>query len=361
MHAVLRQILAILKIVLNKSEMILKSFVIAISEIWLDTADECKSYQLEGYVMYNTIRTDKRGGGVTLYVHDSIRVKKSNEFSVAINDVLESITIELHIEKGKNIIISCIYRVPGSNIQYYSDFIEQFLHVVQNKSVYIVGDTNIDILKYENHVHTKDFVDMLYSYGVFPQINKPTRVTSASATIIDNIFTNVLSVDSKCGIVCNDISDHLPIFYVTEYRGLSSTNKETYKIIRRCSEKNINKFKKRLETHDWKSVLKETNVDKAYDEFITRIKTIYNEECPQSKVKVQVKNVNKPWFTTGLKNACLKKNKLYRQFVTTRLPSTELKYKRYKNKLTSILRFAEKNIATNLKYVKTILKQLGMY
>ena len=85
-------------------------------------------------------------------------------------------------------------------------------------------------------------------------------------------------------------------------------------------------------------------MDKAYDNFISTIKAIYNEECPKSKVKINVKNVNKPWFTTGLKNACLKKNKLYRLFITTKNENAGLKYKRYKNKLTSILRAAEKKL-----------------
>ena len=191
--------------------------VIAISETWLESLHECSAYELANYKMFNKIRIGKRGGGVALYIHDSIKATEVKTFSVAMNNFLESITVELNIEKGKNIVISCTYRAPGSSIEEYSEFVEKLLQASNNKSMYIVGDTNIDILKYSSHVHTKDFLDMMYSYGVFPQINKPTRVTSYSSTIIDNIFTNVLSTNSKSGIQCNDISDHLPIFYVTEY------------------------------------------------------------------------------------------------------------------------------------------------
>ena len=94
-------------------------------------------------------------------------------YSVDFNDILESITVELQIEKkSRNIILSCSYRAPGSSIQCCSDFIEKLLHTTTHKSVYIVGDSNIDILKQASHVPTKYFLNMLYSYGVFPQINK---------------------------------------------------------------------------------------------------------------------------------------------------------------------------------------------
>ena len=48
----------------------------------------------------------------------------------------------------------------------------------------------------------------------------------------------------------------------------------------------------------------------------------------------------KPWFTKGLRNACRKKNCLYKK---TRTDTAEMKYKAYKNKLTSVLGNCEKN------------------
>jgi hypothetical protein len=45
-----------------------------------------------------------------------------------------------------------------------------------------------------------------------PLINRPTRLTSHSATLIDNIFTNCPSQNTVNGIILNDMSDHLPIF-----------------------------------------------------------------------------------------------------------------------------------------------------
>ena len=47
-----------------------------------------------------------------------------------------------------------------------------------------------------------------------PTISKPTRVTNYSATLIDNIITNIHEYPIKSGILYNDISDHFPVFNI---------------------------------------------------------------------------------------------------------------------------------------------------
>ena len=59
---------------------------------------------------------------------------------------------------------------------------------MKTKGAYICGDFNIDLLKYENNKYTRDFVDTLFSYCLFPLTDKPTRITSTSITFIDNTF-----------------------------------------------------------------------------------------------------------------------------------------------------------------------------
>ena len=57
----------------------------------------------------------------------------------------------------------------------------------------------------------------MYSLGLYPLIDEPTRVTDSLATLRDNIFTNELRHNLTCGILFKDISDHLPIFALCEY------------------------------------------------------------------------------------------------------------------------------------------------
>ena len=86
---------------------------------------------------------------------------------------------------------------------------------VLKKPVYICGDFNIDLLKSEKNVGTKNFIELLYSNSFRPLINLPSRITKDTTTMIDNIiFTNDITSINKthCGLYINDVSDHLPVF-----------------------------------------------------------------------------------------------------------------------------------------------------
>ena len=52
----------------------------------------------------------------------------------------------------------------------------------------------------------------------YPLISKPTRITDQSATLIDNIFTNNLEKDLTSGLFYTHISDHLPLFQITNLK-----------------------------------------------------------------------------------------------------------------------------------------------
>ena len=53
----------------------------------------------------------------------------------------------------------------------------------------------------------------MFEKGAIPLINRPTRVTTSSAMLIDNIFMNwVLDTSLKNGIIKTSISDHFTIF-----------------------------------------------------------------------------------------------------------------------------------------------------
>ena len=74
----------------------------------------------------------------------------------------------------------------------------------------------INILNYDSHSLTGEFVDIMSSNAFVPLITRPTRVTATSATLIDNIFTDNFENfrDSFQGILVTDISDQYPVFFI---------------------------------------------------------------------------------------------------------------------------------------------------
>ena len=83
----------------------------------------------------------------------------------------------------------------------------------EQKSIFLLGDFNVNLLNYNEHNQTNEFLDSLASNSFIPLILQPTRITSHSNTLIDNIFSNV-DPDVISGNLTATISDHLPQFSI---------------------------------------------------------------------------------------------------------------------------------------------------
>ena len=84
---------------------------------------------------------------------------------------------------------------------------------------------------------------MMYSLGIYPLNDNPTKITDISAMLIDNTFTNKLRHHLTSGILINDISDHLPIFAICEYKINRNVKKEV-KHVRIINEDRLTSFRK---------------------------------------------------------------------------------------------------------------------
>ena len=156
-----------------------------------------------------------------------------------------------------------------------------------------MGDYNINLLKLDAHQPTKRFLDTLLTYGFFPLINKPTRITSQSVTLIDNILTNVHDQQTKSGIWVVDISDHLPVFTVLPNTAQKSNNKK--KICKRFfSVENLDKFRYELGMHDWSVLDTLTDVNSMYNKFISDFQYLYNKYFLEKNKTLKTSESNKP-------------------------------------------------------------------
>jgi len=200
-----------------------------------------------------------------------------------------------------------------------------------------MGEFNLDLLQCNHHVQTQEFIDSLFSHAFFPLISNSTRLTSYSATLIDNIFTNNLSQNVFNDIVLNDLSDHLPVF-TTYFDNETQTRRREKKIpSRTINVINLEKFNKILSNTNWSLFINEDDPNKDYNNFISEFSRIY-EVCFPLKI-IKGKQMNKsytPWLSRGLLKSINKKNRLYKKLVRSPTTSCELKYKAHKNKLNHL-------------------------
>ena len=90
---------------------------------------------------------------------------------------------------------------PDTNVNGFNNHFDNILINLkgEHKHCYLVGDFNINLL----HIHspTNNFIITLLGHSFVPVIDKPTRVTPNSASLIDNIFTNTNTRNSMTGIL----------------------------------------------------------------------------------------------------------------------------------------------------------------
>ena len=129
---------------------------------------------------------------------------------------------------------------------------------------------NIDFLKCSFSKSVNEFTNTIYNNSFQTLIDKPTRITNSSASLIDNILTNVVSREIHSGIFYNDTTDHLPIFLISgDYTHHKKPDHESsFSSQIHINDASINSFKSDLSRSDWKDVCHTSDVNDAYNTFL---------------------------------------------------------------------------------------------
>ena len=135
-------------------------------------------------------------------------------------------------------------------------------------------------------------------------MNKPTRVTRKTATIIDHVFTNsFIDTNLQTMIFKGDISDHFPICFLLQSTMPKTENKVTYSTKRITKKDAIEKFNQDLYKTSWDDIIKNKNPNEAYNMFLQRVKVLYDQYFPKQYMKIKEKDLRSPWKTRGIKKS----------------------------------------------------------
>ena len=81
-----------------------------------------------------------------------------------------------------------------------------------------MGDFNIDLLQSDSNTISNDFINSMIAHSFLPYIPQPTRDTDHSATVTDNIFSNITDSESISGNLTTLISDHfIKFIFIKKY------------------------------------------------------------------------------------------------------------------------------------------------
>ena len=211
---------------------------------------------------------------------------------------------------------------PSMQIKKFNEDISQLLQkiLLEKKSIVLMGDYNINLLNYETDPSVESFIDTIYSNSLLPAIKIPTRLTSQSKTLIDNIFISDITSDIIAGNLNISISDHLAQIVI--FHDSNNPEPKTEAIFKR-DFKNFDQtnFLMDMLNIDWNQQLQleRKDVDFAMHNFYTNIMKLLNVYAPFKKQKQKILLAkSKPWISKALLKSVDNKNKIYRKFLTTK-------------------------------------------
>lgn len=316
--------------------------VIGFTETRLDE-DLVPLYQLPSYSMFTSCR-NRYGGGVAVYISHSIKSSMLHDFSF-VESYMECTSVLCTFTDKKYLYI-CIYRPPSGNVENFFEKLSDILAKANDNKyiLYVFGDFNLDLIK-QNDNQVFEFVNLMYSFSLFPLITKPTRVTSTSATILDHIWVSQPESNMCNYIISTNITDHFPVVSqsIVSERVHSTP---VYKDIRILNQAALNDFHNDLSMINWHDVIKSSCPNMSYDAFHNIFESVFQKWFPLKRVRVNIKSKRSPYVTEELRGKIKERNRLERLANKWPLTYGEI-YKKYRNSLTSILRRAKNDYHKN--------------
>ena len=260
--------------------------VIWFSETWLDKLDSF-TYDLPNYTSIHQKRSDRKGGGVSIYIHNSLNFISRPDLSINC-DGIGSLTLEIISDNTRNTLVNVLYRPPNGQFETFESFLTNFLVKIKNSDIHIAGDFNINLLDHDNNEKVQTYLNLIDQSGLILTINKPTRVTRKTATIIDHILTNsFIDTNFQTMIFKAHISDHFPISFLFQSTMPKLENTVTYITKRITKQDAIEKFNQDLYKTSWDISFLNKNPNEAYNMLLQKVKVLYDQYFPKQYIKIK--------------------------------------------------------------------------
>ena len=225
----------------------IKPHIIGITESWANNDITDAELRLEGYVMFRKDRVGRRGGGVLLYIKETIAAYEVQLQEEA--DCNEAIWCKL-VTGHTTVTIGVVYRCPNITIQ-NNDKIHNAISEVSKGDCIIMGDFNHGNIKWDSlqstGVEDQKFWYLVQDSFLTQHVLEPTRaarvldiVLSSQKEFVDNVV-----IQEPLGS-----SDHNQLHFNINIKSDKTKVKQCRRDFRRGNYEEIRNFLARIEWND---------------------------------------------------------------------------------------------------------------
>ena len=321
---------------------------------------------IENYQAIHKYRDDKPGGGTSLFIHDSVKLIR--EIETPFESEFESVSMLVQHE-NKKIFVSEFYRLPNTDDSKFESNLGRLFDTTKlYKNCFLMSDQNYDLLKTSVHHRTGEFLQNMLNNDFIPLIWKPTRITHATATLIDNVYVKTPRIMKHNSFVIVDgMSDHFPclIMYAL-YEQPCNKGGDVFLEKRKITDENLPNIQQELLFHDW-SVVYDLPVNAGYEYLIKTITDVLDTFAPKKVIKIHHdQKFREGWLTVKMKKYNNKSRRLRDHARKTGKDVDYDKYRRYRNTLNRLKNFEKRshykevfeNIGKNTKLLWNVINRI---
>ena len=271
--------------------------VLGITETKLDNTVNNEEVEIDSY---NLIRSDRnrKGGGIACYIKNSI----SFNYHGSLSENFENILIEILLPKSKPITMSIIFRLPDQSSPIDDFNIALKVLASQGNETYFLGEGHYVLKKsyakcqeaQSNQRLLKPYLEICPAFGLTQLINKPTRSTLKTSSLLDHILTNSKESATQHGAITLGLSDHDFIFCTRKIKCFKSRKHNTISV-RTCKNYSKKLLEERLTEMKVPNYLLLSCADSAYNHLL---QDTISDIAPIKDIRI--KRNTKPWSDSNM-------------------------------------------------------------
>ena len=334
--------------------------IVAVSESWLTKNTPKDRFTLDNFNIFRRDRLNKRGGGCALFVRSHYNAKIIK--TPCDKEIPEMLWVEITVNK-KKIAVGVLYKAPKITYKVFVNMYECLVGIyAKYEHTLLLGDFNVNFLDL-NALDTKFLLDsFIEPFSLKQIVEKPTRITEKSKTLIDLMLVNKPNNVLFSG-VCDapGVSDHCLTYLAY------SLKKEKFKPYN-ITKRDFNnfdkiKFEEEVEFLPWENVLAVNDVNSKVVVLENLINSVLDNFAPYKTFTITKKNAT-PWVSKNpeIKNLMDLRDDTKIEYNVSGNNNLHEQYKILRNKVTALRRqelakmFNEK-INKNIKNSKDFYKE----
>ena len=255
----------------------LKPDIIAVTETWLTNRNEDNG-EINKYNMFTAHRCNSRiGGGVCLYVADTINATKIDSMVSKTNS---AVWVRIAKPKQPSTVIGCLYHPKSRRaedsvitIDYLITTLAKLTSRYKNSRVILCGDFN--------HLNMEATCEAF-------KLRKLVDFATRQGAHLDNIYSDIVeynkqTVQNLPPLIGNE-EDHCCLYLPSCFK---KKHEYKYKTKRLYKHDTKAKLAEQLYNHDWSDLYGEPDVHKKAALFQTSMRKIVDNTCPTRRVRVR--------------------------------------------------------------------------